>query len=321
MSDRLDDKITAFVTELVDDPPPAPDIDLDAARRAAPVEPTVPRLRLRDVAVAVAAFVAVVAAVGVVALVQWSGDSEPLGPVTTLPPTTTSVLTTTTTVPAAPALLPPLATSELLTTGDLPSRLDWLVFDEATHDGDSIAGWGIFEHGVLAVRCHELVPADRVLDAWELEPGPRSNDRDEPWIPLDSVLLKAMYADTVVVGEALYSSAPMTVTEAFNMMKEVTVNCFDSGYTGGWGSGGNRGESGRLALPAIGDDSIAIKVTAPLSWSGARYDIFRLAIVRDGTRLLIVEEHETVMSPDDPPHVSDTEFTTIVQDAVKRLKP
>ena len=54
---------------------------------------------------------------------------------------------------------------------------------------------------------------------------------------------------------------------------------------------------------------------------GLTEHLFRLAIIRDGTRLLIVDEHETVISPDDPPHISDTENTTIVQNAVNRLTP
>lgn len=318
MSDRLDDKITAFVIELVDDPPPAPDIDLDAARCGAPVEPTVRRFRLRDLAVAAGAFVAVIAVIGAVALVPWSGDSEPLEPDTTMPPATTTVPTTTTTVPATPAppaLFPPLAASELLTTDDLPPQLDWLVFDESTHDGDSIAGWGIFEHGVLAIRCEGGITYS------PLDPAPASQDRDVPFVALEDRLFKAMYADTAVFGEALYADTPETVANAFNIMKTGTIDCLGSEITG-WTNGG---ESSRLVPPPVGDDSIAIKVKSYLNNSKTRYDLFRLAIIRDGTRLLIVEEHESVLSQhdppqDDPPRVSDAEFMAVVQTAVARLE-
>ena len=113
MSDRLDDKITAFVVELVDDPPPAPDLDLDAARHGAPTEPTNRRFRLRGLAVAVAAFVAVVVAVGMVALVPWSGGIEPQQPATTIPSTTTLPLTT------------DVSARELLQIEHLPAGFGW----------------------------------------------------------------------------------------------------------------------------------------------------------------------------------------------------
>jgi len=69
--------------------------------------------------------------------------------------------------------------------------------------------------------------------------------------------------------------------------------------------------------------AIAIKVTTPLSPDPlqTKNDLFRLAIIRDGARLLIVEEHETVTSPDDPPRISDAEFTDIVRTAASRLDP
>ena len=38
MTNRLDDKIRAFVLELVDDPPPAPEIDLEAAEASDPCD-------------------------------------------------------------------------------------------------------------------------------------------------------------------------------------------------------------------------------------------------------------------------------------------
>ena len=313
MSDRLDDKITGFVAELVDDPPPAPDIDLDAARSAPPVASAVPRFRLRDVAVAVAAFVAVVMAVGVVVLIPWRDGIEPQQPATTAPTTTPTAPTTTvppTTGPATPALLPPLAASELLTTDDLPPHLDWLVFDESTHDGDSIAGWGIFEHGVLAIRCEGGITYS------PLDPAPASQDRDVPFVALEDRLFKAMYADTAVFGEALYADSSETVTDAFNMIEAGTIDCLGSEITG-WSNGG---ESSRLALPPVGDDATAISVKSYLNNSKTRYDLFRLAIIRDGTRLLIVEEHESVLSQHDPPQVSDAEFIAVVETAVARLE-
>lgn len=118
MSDRFDDKITAFVIELLDDPPPAPDLDLDAARIGQPLESAVPRFRLQGLAVAVAAFVAVVVAVGVVALVPWRSGIDSQQSTTTVPTTTTPAVTTTvppTTVPGAYGL------DELLTAEDLPA--------------------------------------------------------------------------------------------------------------------------------------------------------------------------------------------------------
>jgi hypothetical protein len=321
MSDRLDDKITAFVVELLDDPPPVPDLDVDAAPSGQPLESAVPRFRLRGLAVAVAAFVAVVVAVGVVALVPWHDGIEPRQPATTVSPVTT-------TVPASYGL----AVDEMLRVEDLPADVEWRVFDE-TEGADSVTGWGPSEHGVLVVRC------DEGLAGWRLDPSPRSHDSDKPWVRLDDALFKAMYAETAVFGEALYSSTPETVTEAFEMMKAVTLGCLTSPLSatdlaellamrqvGGDSiapdiEASAADEAELLAMEPLGDDSVAIKVKWYLNRFQTRYDLSRLAIVRDGTRLLIVEEHETVTSPDDPPQVSDTEFVEVVQAAANRLAP
>jgi hypothetical protein len=148
-----------------------------------------------------------------------------------------------------------------------------------------------------------------------------------------------MYAESVVFGEALYSGAPVMVTEAFNMMKTVTLGCLTSPLNAADRAellamrqvGGDSitpdieasaaDEAELLAIGPVGDDSVAVKVKWYLSPSKTVYDIFRLAIVRDGTRLLIVEEHETVRPSDDPPRVTDAEFAAVVQTAANRLKP
>jgi hypothetical protein len=114
MSDRLDERISALVVELLDDPPPVPDLDLDAAGVRVPPESAVPRFRLQGLAVAVAAFVAVVMAVGVVALVPWRDGIEPQQATTTVPTTTTPPVTTT--VPGVYGL-----DELLLTAEDLPA--------------------------------------------------------------------------------------------------------------------------------------------------------------------------------------------------------
>lgn len=507
MSDRLDDRINAFVIELLDDPPPVPNFGLDAAPTGRPLQSAVPRLRLTGPAVAVAAFVAVVVAVGVVALVPWRSGIEHQQP-TTVPPATTTVPLATTTVPPAngpgfygligfemlyvedlpagshwtrelasgvqagwcdgtglsditgdgplaglsdqaiarftndtvdvhhmvfaddpanvqaafdeirrqtssclddpdqwvdsriaelsamplsplgddrfgirstveteaggqaegflavvlngsriivvqtePLPAPPdqpdlvsrddfrailvaavarsigalpedaATTVEMLTTSDLPADLNLRLYNEATDRGDGIGGWGSSEHGVLAVRCYAEDPQS--ITAWRLDPSPMSFDGDPPLTrPLNSAQFKAFYTDTdpsAVVGEALYVDSSDTVEYTFNAMNTATIGCFDSGISGF----GNGGESSRIALPTIGDDAIAVRVTARLSPvpSQTKYDLFRLAIIRDDTRLLIVEAHELVMSEEDLPQISDHEFVAIVEAAANRLTP
>lgn len=331
MSDRLDDKINAFVIELLDDPPPVPDLYVDTARSGQSLESAVPRFRLQGLAVAVAAFIAVVVAVGVVALVPWRNGIEPQQATTTVPTTTTPPVTTT--VPPTTVLdADGLAEGELLRVEDLPGDLHWQVFDE-TNGQDSVAGWGTFEHGVLVVRC------DEGLTGWRLDPSPRSQDADKPWVRLDDALFRAMYAETAVFGEALYSSTPETVTDAFDMMKAVTVGCVTTArsatdlaellamrQTGGDSMAADIyvnpvDEAAFLTIPPVGDDSIAIRLKWYLGASQkTTYDLFRLAVIRDGTRLLIVEEHETVRPSDSPPSVTDAEFVAVVQTAADRLK-
>jgi len=105
MTNRLDDKISAFVLELVDDPPPAPDIDLEAARRSAlqPLQEA-PQRRRAPIPVVVGAALLVLIAIGIPVLL-FSGGQEVIDePTTTLAPTTTAP--TTTTVPPSSLNLP-----------------------------------------------------------------------------------------------------------------------------------------------------------------------------------------------------------------------
>jgi hypothetical protein len=271
---------------------------------------------------AVAAF-AVVIIIGVIAALAATGGSG--DPADEPPPVTTTLDTAPTTTTPQTTSTPPqsttttgvsageLSASELLSIDDLPEPSDWQLFDDAADEG--IAGWGNFDHGVLAIQCGPVDGAvgPKYLGAWRLDPGPQAPDPDDPWQYLDESLFRAMFTENAIVGEALYFDAPHAVMEAFEMMKAVTLGCVEGGFA-------TQVETRELDLPDLGDDSLAIEAKAPLGNPGGKWDVFDLAIIRDSDRLLIVEHHETIAARDATPRVTDTQFLDIVQTATDRLK-
>ena len=123
MTSRLDDKIRAFVLELVDDPPAAPEIDFEPAKLTSPSQlRQMPKQRRAAVPVVaiIGAALLILIAIGLPVLL-FSGGSEVVEepttptttavpqtttPVTTTPPTTTAADLTTTTTSTAPVAAP-----------------------------------------------------------------------------------------------------------------------------------------------------------------------------------------------------------------------
>ena len=79
MTDRFDDKVRAFVAELVDDPPPVPEIDFEQLD-VTPLQPVDRRQLVTGPAIAVAAFVLILTTVGVVGWLWSTSDVEPASP-------------------------------------------------------------------------------------------------------------------------------------------------------------------------------------------------------------------------------------------------
>ncbi len=112
MTDRLDEKIRAFVAELVNDPPATPEIEFEGVESpgVAALRPVPNRRRWVPAVVAVSAAFAVLIAVGLPVLFFGGGDSVVVGePATTAASIVTTVPATTlpaTTVPAT--IVPPV---------------------------------------------------------------------------------------------------------------------------------------------------------------------------------------------------------------------
>lgn len=219
---------------------------------------------------------------------------------------TTAAPTTTTTAPE-----PQIA--ELLAVGDLPTHIDWIErFDVGSGDGN-ILGWSANSHGVLAIRCppEELPGLFDFVSMWDF-------DADPPLRDPEGVLFKTLYAESetgsIAFGEVLYADSPSAVTAAFNATKDETGRCVDDQDR--WSAW----EVSRLAMPQVEEDHVAAKWKGP-PWTpaGKKYDVFRLAIVRLGSRLLIVEEHEGPSLLAHPLRVTDAEFAATVDVAVNRI--
>jgi hypothetical protein len=279
MSDRLDDRITAFVAELVDDPPLAPDIDVDAARSGQPLSPGVPRFRLQGLAVAAAAFVAVIAVIGVLALVPWSSDSELQQPVATTPSPAT------TTVP----LFDSLSGDEMVGVVDLPAGVDWVM----EPGGGVHLGW---------------------CDGESL----RDPVNQQPLADLSARAVVRYRNGAVGIEQVVFADNPAKVQAAFAEIRQRALACIDDRAQ--WSPPQDDGQiigQSELLMSPMGDARFAI-------WSTARVGDGReesyIAVVLNGSRLIVVQRDE-VFGPDDGRNIASRgEFWSVVDAAVGRSR-
>lgn len=190
MTDRFDDKVRAFVAELVDDPPPVPEIDFEQLAPP-PFQPVDRRQLATGPAIAVAAFVLILATVGVVGWLWSSSDIDPAspGPADTAPTVEDSQSAEdTTTVPGEEEIVRSVADVRdvAMTDGVL-----WLATDTGVVRWNLMAG-----SAVLFTEADGIPPGP--IDALFAAPD------DTVWLVADNRLARYDDAWTVVDDQSLY---------------------------------------------------------------------------------------------------------------------
>lgn len=231
----------------------------------------------------------------------------------------------TTAAPSPSTEAPPVvAPADMLEVGDLPQRFEWQVYDETQHDDGEIGAWTAGWHGLLPIRCTEEIPT---VAAWspdgEIWVG--WLDLEDPALSgLGEVQHRALYAvantqivyrgTTHVVGEVVFAESPAAEARAFDALEAEIIACVDDQDR--WAEATALGyEVGRLPITPLGDDYAAGKWKVPFP---GFIDLFRVAIVRQGPQLLLVESHESYSGSLVVP-LTDSEFADIVEAAVNRL--
>jgi hypothetical protein len=112
----------------------------------------------------------------------------------------------------------------------------------------------------------------------------------------------------------LYSGTPADITSAYDALAAEVSTCLN---------GPDRWNDGDDVTYIVEDLTLPTLGQAATGWRYAFADTatrvdHRMAIVRTGTRLLVVEEYDWVGTDDSPP-ISETDFVTLVEDAAARI--
>ena len=192
-----------------------------------------------------------------------------------------------------------LTTTELLKVEDLPAGFDWVrrpLSDGWTGESEGHAG-------IRLALCNDLVDFAFEPPVGELQDG-----------IFASFHAPAGDVGTVTVDQMVYADSDTAVKSVYDDIRQRITACVDDPTR--WQQprgGGDKIHGSTLPISAVGDERFAIKLT---TMTESMRDYRRLAVIRDGDRLTIIEVSEGFIPRTARTELGNAEFEAILWQAI-----